>query len=408
MRPFSVSHGQPGARRRPGRRVAGWPAVALIGAAFTVVMLGATLPTPLYPLYQKAFAFGELGTTLVFAIYAAGVIAALLLAGGWSDQVGRRPMLRAGLALSGLSALLFLLADAPGWLYAGRVLSGLSTGIFTGTATSAIMDFAPSHGKGRASLVAAAVNTGGLGAGSVLAGVLAQYAPLPLSLCFIVDLVLVVLAAICVEAVAEPVRRAGKPRLCPQRIVVPIEVRGVFVRAVVAGFAGFAVLGLFTAVSPAFLGTVLHNTDHAVTGVVVLSVFVASIFGQAWSLVIGTRRALTMGCAGLVVGTILVGTGLLVASLAVLVLGAVVAGAGQGLSFRAGLGSVTEICPHNKRGAVTSSYFVAFFTGISIPVIGVGAAAEAFGLVVAGTLFAALLALLAAVALLLTVRAGRQ
>jgi MFS family permease len=126
------------------------------------------------------------------------------------------------------------------------------------------------------------------------------------------------------------------------------------------------------------------------------------------SSVIGTQRALTVGCAGLIVGTILVGTSLLAGSLTVLVLGAVVAGAGEGLSFHAGLGSVTGICPPDKRGAVTSSYFVAFFAGISIPVIGVGVASTAFGLVVAGTVFAAIFALVAAVALVLTVRAGRR
>ncbi|MFD9701398.1 MFS transporter [Lentzea sp. NPDC059081] len=382
----------------------GEPAGALVAGAFAVVMLGATLPTPLYPLYQRVFAFGEGVTTLVFAVYAAGVVGALLVAGGWSDQVGRRPVLRAGVVLSGLSAVTFLVADAPGWLFAGRVLSGLSTGLFTGTATAAILDFAPGTGKRRASLVAAAANAGGLGAGPVLAGVLAQYAPRPLALCFVADLVLVVLAAVCVEAVAEPVRRTGKPRLRPQRIAVPGEVRGVFVRAVVAGFAGFAVLGLFTAVSPAFLGTVLHQGDHAVTGVVVLSVFAASILGQAWSSTLGTRRALTTGCALLAVGTTLAATSLPAASLAMLVAGGVVAGTGQGLTFRAGLGSVAECTPAEQRGAVTSGYFVAFFAGISIPVIGVGIAAEAFGLVVSGTIFAAFLAVTATVALLLTAR----
>lgn len=394
--------------RRSPRGVGGWTAVALIGVAFTVVMLGATLPTPLYPLYEKELGFGALVTTLVFAVYAVGVIAALLLFGRWSDQVGRRPMLRAGLVLSGLSAVVFLLADTLGWLFVGRVLSGLSTGIFTGTATATIMDLAPGHGKARASLVAAAANTGGLGVGPVLAGVLAQYAPLPLSLCFVVDLVLVAVAVLCVEAVAEPVRRAGTPRLRPQRVSVPIEVRGVFVRAVVAGFAGFAVLGLFTAVSPAFVGTVLHDTNHAVMGTVVLSVFVASIAGQSLSLVIGEQRAMMTGCAGLIAGMVLVGTSLLIPSLALLVLGAVVAGIGQGMSFRAGLGSVTGVCPPDERGAVTSSYFVAFFVGISIPVIGVGAAANAFGLVAAGTVFAALVVILAAVALLLLARAERH
>jgi predicted MFS family arabinose efflux permease len=386
----------------------GWPAVVLVAIAFTVVMLGATLPTPLYPLYEEEFGFGALVTTLVFAVYAVGVIAALLLFGRWSDQVGRRPMLRAGLVLSGLSAIVFVPAAALGWLFVGRVLSGLSTGIFTGTATATIMDLAPSHGRARASLVAAAANTGGLGAGPVVAGVLAQYAPLPLSLCFLVDLVLVVAAVFCVEAVAEPSPRTGTPRLRPQKVGVPLEVRGVFVRAVVAGSGGFAVLGLFTAVSPAFLGTVLHDHNHALVGVVVLSVFLASITGQLLSLAVGEHRALMTGCAGLVGGMVLVGTGLLVPSLTMLVLGAVVAGVGQGMSFRAGLGSVIGVCPPDERGAVTSGYFVAFFVGISVPVLGVGAATKAVGLVVAGTVFAGLVVTVSAVALLLTARAGRE
>jgi MFS family permease len=395
-------------RQQPERGVIGWTAVTLIGAAFAITMLGATLPTPLYPLYETAFGFGELVTTVVFAAYAVGVIAALLLVGRWSDQVGRRPMLRVGLVLSGLSALVFFLTGALGWLFVGRVLSGLSAGIFTGTATATIMDLAPEHGKARASLIAAGVNMGGLGVGPLLAGVLAQYAPLPLALCFMVDLVLVVVAVLCVEAVTEPVRRASTLRLWPQKISVPIEVRSVFIKAVIAGFAGFAVLGLFTAVSPAFLSTVLHNTNHALTGAVVFSVFIASTIGQLLSSAIGEQRALMVGCAGLIVGVILVGTSLLVPSLAVLIVGAAIAGVGQGMSFRAGLGSVTGVSPPDKRGEITSSYFVVLFVGISIPVIGVGAAAKAFGLVASSTVFAALVAILATVALLLLARTGRQ
>lgn len=52
----------------------GWTSVTLIGMAFAIAMLGTTLPTPLYPLYEKAFHFGELVTTVVFAAYAAGVL----------------------------------------------------------------------------------------------------------------------------------------------------------------------------------------------------------------------------------------------------------------------------------------------------------------------------------------------
>jgi predicted MFS family arabinose efflux permease len=382
----------------------GWPAVALVAAAFTTAMLGTTLPTPLYPLYEQAFGFGELMTTVVFAVYAIGVVAALLLVGRWSDQLGRRPMLRAGLALSGAAAVVFVLADATVWLFVGRMLSGLSAGIFTGTATATLIDVAPRQGRARASLVAAIVNMGGLGLGPLLAGVLAEYAPAPLRLCYLLDLALVLLAALAVESVAEPVLRDPHPRLRPQKLAVPAEVRGVFTRAAIAGFAGFAVLGLFTAVSPAFLGTVLHEDSRALVGVVVVAVFAASIAGQALSTRVSEYRAQIIGCTGLIVGMALVGAGLPARSLALFVVGAVIAGLGQGSSFRAGLTGLTAASPAQARAEITSSYFVVLYIGITIPVIGEGAAAVAFGLVPSGMVFAAGVALLAAASLTLLAR----
>ncbi|MGI8760271.1 MAG: MFS transporter [Jatrophihabitantaceae bacterium] len=389
--------------RRHGR---GWPAVALVGAAFAIAMLGTTLPTPLYPLYSEQFGFGELVTTVVFASYAIGVTAGLLLFGHWSDQLGRRRMLLAGLALSGLSAVAYLLPAELGWLFVGRVLSGLSAGIFTGTATATILDLAPPSGQARASLLAAAVNMGGLGLGPVLAGLLSQYAPFPLRLCFVVDLVLVAVGIGCVLVVREPVSRAAAPRLRPRPLRVPVEIRAVFTRAAVAGFAGFAVLGLFSAVSPAFLGTVLRETNRALVGAVVLVLFAASVTGQLLSAQIGLDRALPAGCGALIAGVILVAASLSAHSLAWLVVGAIIAGFGQGMSFRAGLGSVAEASPPDQRGEITSTFFVMLYVGIAIPVIGEGALAGAFGLVTAGTVFAGLVAALAAVALVLVRRSS--
>jgi MFS family permease len=149
---------------------------------------------------------------------------------------------------------------------------------------------------------------------------------------------------------------------------------------------------------------VLHNSNHAVTGAVVLSVFIASTIGQSLSMVIDERPALTLGCASLIGGMILVGGSLPVRSLAMLIGGTVIAGVGQGMSFRAGLGSVTSASPPDKRGEITSTYFVVLYVGITIPVIGEGAAAMAFGLIVSGMLFAALVAILAAAVLMLLVQ----
>lgn len=392
---------------RAAGRVTGWPAVALIAFAFVVAMTGTTVPTPLYPLYQRTFGFGELLTTVVFATYAVGVVAALLLVGGWSDRLGRKPMLRAGLALSAVAAIVFVVADSTALLFLGRLLSGLSAGIFTGTATATLVDVAPENGKTKAGLVAASANMGGLGLGPVLAGVLAQYAPDPLGLTYLVDVALVVLAAVAVELVAEPLERTGRVRLRLQRLAVPAEIRLVFVRASIAGFAGFAVLGLFTAVSSAFLGTVLHDDNRAVVGAVVLALFVASTAGQLLTTRMSDRLALIVGCAGLIAGMLLVGSSLAARSLPLLVAGAAVAGLGQGMGFRAGLTALTIAGPGDRRGEITSTYFFVLYIGITVPVIGVGAAASAFGLVRAGMVFAGGVAVLAAIALALLTRRTR-
>jgi MFS family permease len=393
-------------------RASGWPAVALSGTTFAITMLGTTLPTPLYPLYAQKFSFGELVSTVIFATYAVGVVAGLLLFGHWSDQLGRKPLLAAGLVLSALSACSFLVGSADGsslsWLFLGRVVSGLSAGIFTGTATATIVDHAPPSGRARASLVAAAVNMGGLGAGPVIAGVLAQYASSPLRLCFVVDLALIAVGLGSLFATREPVERKPELRLRPRALHVPSDIRGVFTRASIAGFAGFAVLGLFTAVSPAFLATVLHKTNHALVGVMVVILFAASITGQTLSSRIGLARALQYGCAALVLGMVVIAVSLPAASLALLVVGAVIAGLGQGLSFRAALGSVADATPDAQRGEVTSTFFVALYIGISLPVIGEGALAGGTSLVTAGVVFAALVAALSLLCLGLLVRASRD
>jgi MFS family permease len=393
------------AQSRTGRRGAtGWRGAALAGVAFAVTMVGTTLPTPLYATYAQEFHFTELMTTVIFAVYAVGVIAGLLLFGHWSDQLGRRPLLTAGMVLSALSAVAFLLPGAIGWLFVGRVLSGLSAGIFTGTATAAVVDLAPGERRSQASLLAAAVNMAGLGAGPLLAGLLAQYAPLPTRLCFYVDLGLIAAGLVCVKLVSEPVQRSENLALGPRRLTVPVEVRSVFVRAAIAGFAGFSVMGLFTSVSPAFLAQVLGETNLAVIGAVALSVFAASVAGQSTSNALGLERALRLGCVGLILGMVLVAASLLAKSLPLLLVGALVAGLGQGMSFRAGLAAVSEKVSGEQRGSVTSTLFVTLYVGISIPVIGEGALAVGVGLITAGVVFAGVVALLAATALGLLLR----
>ncbi|MCQ9180821.1 MFS transporter [Streptomyces sp. IBSBF 2953] len=381
---------------RDGR---GWLPCLLGGAVFAVCMAGTTLPTPLYGLYQDKFGFSELTVTVVYAVYAFGVIGVLLLAGNASDTVGRRTVLLWGLGCAAASAVCFLCATGLGWLYAGRLLSGLSAGLFTGAATAYVMDLAPRGGASRATLVATAANMGGLGCGPLLAGLLAQYAPWPLYLPFAVHLVLVACSAAVVARLPETVRdRRPASSVRPRRPALPAQVRAVFGPAATASFVGFALFGVFTSVSPAFLAESLDVRNHAVSGLVVALAFFASTGGQSAVGRIGVGRSLPLGCAALLGGLALLAGALRWESLPLVVLSAVVGGAGQGLAFRAALSAVAEASPPERRAAVISALFVVAYAGISVPVIGVGLLTGPLGLEGAGLVFIACMAVLVSAA----------
>jgi MFS family permease len=390
--------------RRELSRSAGFAAVAY---AFAVTMLSTTLPTPLYPLYRAQLGFSELVVTIVFAAYAAGVIAALLAFGNASDAVGRRRVLLPALVAAVLSGLVFLTEQNLTMLLVGRVLSGIAAGLFTGTGTATLIDLAPPGRAARGGLVATLVNMGGLGLGPLLAGLLAEYAPAPLRTVFVVDLVLLVIALVAVVLMPEPVSER-RPLRRPS-LGVPPAVRGVFAQAALAGFAGFVVLGTFTGVSPAALGEVLHVGNRAAIGSVVFAVFAASTAGQLALPAFGARVALPVGAGVLTVGALLVAVSLWTHTLALLVLGGVVAGFGQGLGFRAGIAAVTVAAPPEDRAAVTSVFFLVLYIGISVPVVGIGIGANTAGVRTAGigaALAVAVLEAAAGISLLLRPVAG--
>src|SRR5580658_3050556 len=123
---------------RPER---GW-AYAAISVLFVSVMVATTEPTPLYAFWERSYRFGSIVTTLVFATYAVGVIAALLFAGRDSDVDGRRPVLAVCAGLSALSSVLFLLANGLVLLFVARLISGFSAGLAAAAATATLVDLA--------------------------------------------------------------------------------------------------------------------------------------------------------------------------------------------------------------------------------------------------------------------------
>ncbi len=383
--------------------------VAAAAAAFWTAMLGTTLPTPLYGLYTERLGLTALQQTTVFATYAGGVLVALVLAGQASDRLGRRPVLGVGVVLAAASAVAFLLPVSLSSLLVGRVLSGLSAGLFTGAATTAIGELAPAASARSASLVATAANILGLGSGPLVAGAIAQAGWAPLRTPYVVHLVLLVGAAVAVAAQGETVTApvSQRPPWRPLRPAVPTAARAAFVPAAVSGFAGFACLGLYSAAEPRVLGELLGIRAPLAAGAVAALIFVASVAGQVATARLDPRRVLPAGCAGLLVGTAVLAGALEAASLGLLLAATVVLGGSQGACFRAGVAAVGAAAPLPRRAEVVSTLFVVFYVAISVPVIGVGALADAAGLRVAVLSLAGLVALLAAAALVVLLRQAR-
>jgi MFS family permease len=367
------------ADRKPARRLSRPIAFWLIAYAFAVTMLGTTLPTPLYVIYQAQWHFSTSLITLIYAVYAAGVLAALLVAGRASDQVGRRPVLAVAIGLSILSSVTFILAPGVGWLFAGRVLSGLSAGLMTGTATAALTETARHDSGRRASLVSTTANMGGLGLGPLLAGLLAQYAPGPTVLPFVVQLGMVAVAGLGLLVVPETVTERSALSLRFHGLGIPQAGKAEFIAAGIAGFAAFSLLGLFSSIVPTLLSGVLHDTSHATAGAVVFLAFAVAACTQLAGSRLPTRPVMLAGLGLFLAALALIVAALSAASMPIFLAGTVISGVAVGAVFMGSLATANRLAPAENRGQVISTFFVFAYIGLTVPVIAVGYGSQAFG-----------------------------
>ena len=367
-----------------------------VAAMFTVTMAGTTIPTPLYGLYQRAHDLSPLAITVLFAVYAFGVLGALISFGRLSDDIGRRPVLLAACLLAAASAVVFLLTDAFPALICGRVLSGLAAGLVSGTATAALVDLGGAERRGRSAVIGVAANMGGLASGTFVSGLLADLAPDPLRTPFWLHLGLVGLATMAVVLLVPGAGPQRQWRIRPQRPGVPKEVRGLFIRAVLAGGSGFAVTGLLTSVSAVFLAKSLGYESHTLAGGVVALAFATTAAGQLGARRVAVDRALPLACAGLIVACALVGTALATTTLAPLLLGAVVLGMATGVAVGGGLAGMAAATPPARRGETSSAFFAGLYAMLAVPVLAVGIVSRYTSVQTAGLALSVATALLCA------------
>jgi MFS family permease len=307
------------------------------------------------------------------------VIASLFLAGHISDWAGRRRVLVTALLVNVVSAVLFILFPSLAGLIVARVVSGISVGLTTATATAYLAELhlgaRPDATGRRPQVVATAANLGGIGIGPLVAGVLAQYAPAPLRLPYIVMggaiAVLALVVAVAPETITVPDQR---PAWRPQKVAVPRHTRSHFFAATSAAIAAFAVYGVFNSLVPSFLAGTLHVDSHAIAGAVAFSAFAAGALAQ---IALGRlTNVQLLRCSGpvLLLGLALFATGMWVANLVIFVVGGIVTGAGGGLVFRGALVAAGSTAPAESRAEVLAGFFLGAYIGLSVPVIGLGIA----------------------------------
>lgn len=355
----------------------------LVAAAFLVGMSFSTVPAPLYPLYQARDGFGSFTVTVIFAVYAVGVVASLFLAGHVSDWLGRRRMLVAALLAEALAALVFLAWESVPALLVARVLTGLGVGVLTATSTAALLELhtaaRPAATRRRADLVSAGVNMGGLGLGTFVAGLLAEWVPHPLHVPYVVVLVALLLAAggilVVPETVPESVLAERRPYRT-QGVSVPRESFAAYAGACAAAFAGFAVMALFTSLAPIIVAKELDHPSRALAGALGLLVFGAGAIAQAVLGRLAPARQVRIGTIGVGIGLPVFVVAVYAGSLPLLLVASAGTGMGVGTLVRGGITTAASLARPETRGETMAGFFLVGYLGLIIPVVALGIATQ--------------------------------
>jgi len=345
--------------------------------SLTLVGWGANQFASLLAMYRQEYGFSELAVTGMLGIYVAGLVPALLLGGPFSDAAGRRRVALGAIALSVVASAAMLFGTlSPVPLYAGRLLAGMATGMAMAATTSWIKELSQAPWEEHAQIGAGArraalFSAGGFWLGPVAAGLLANWAPAPETLPYLVHIALCIPMGLIALRLPETRARGERVGL-RARLVAPSGAHPRFRRVIVpaapwafgSGTIGFAVVpALLTNLGDARL---LYTTAAA-----------ALTLGAGVLIQPLARRVDDPGSARAILAAL--GTsvaGLLLALLAGLTLNpwlglaaSTVLGAGYGLMLVSGLLETQRLAPPAELGALTGYYYTLTYFGFLAPTV---------------------------------------
>ena len=369
-----------------------------LGVALFAVSFGTNVSTPLLLLYQDRLELSTMTTTALFAVYPLGLLPALVWAGPASDVLGRRRVMIPGVAASAAASVVMLAGADRLWaLFAGRLLLGAVSGVVFVTASAWMQEVDPASVRDPLwpSRLTGMLLYGGFGGGPLVAGMLAQWAPAPLVLPYLVHVAAVVAGLVLVGRVQETMLH---PRPGPIRpnLGVPPDARRPFVEVVVPtalavfGFASLS-LGLF----PILLRPAMRGIALVATGLIAMltagAIFGAQLIVARIGVVRAAPVAMICGALGCALGVVAFASGWWP-----LVFPAGVAlGFASGLAVTSGLRFVDMLTAPRTRGAMTGAFYAAAYLAMTMPALVASIARGRAGYIAVLTTLSALAALAA-------------
>jgi MFS family permease len=361
-------------------------------AGALLVAASSSAATPLYRLYQQSMHLTPFWITVVFAVYVASLLVALLTVGGLSDYVGRRPVILAALLLNAAAMILFAEARDVGQLILARAIQGLSVGTGTTALGAAILD----TDRARGPLLNSVTAFLGLTAGSLGTAALIAFAPDPLHMVYQVLLGLTVLMIALLWVMPESIsRKAGALASLRPHVSVPRQSRSILVRLTPANIASWALGGLYLSLMPTVVATAMGVASPWVGGVVVSALMLTAAIAVATFRHWPARRLILTGTSTLSLGVAVSMFGMHAQQVAALLAGTVIAGAGFGSTFSGTLRALLPTAEPHQRAGLLSAFYVQSYLAFSLPAVAAGLSVPLIGLSAAAYLYGAAIILLA-------------
>lgn len=385
------------------RHPVSWVPFVLVALALAAGTMGATMASPLYPLYEQTWTLRHSTITILYVVYMVGVLAAFLFLGRLSDHLGPIAVLKAGCAL--LLAGLLISACSPGVraLAGGRAVIGIASGMITTAATLGLFALEPG-GVRHASLVASTTTMAGFGLGPFASGLLAQFAPAPLVIPYIAIIVpvAVIFCWLLAVRIPRPQQQGRAFSFLPHLGLPRVAVRPGFLVAALAVFSAYAMFSLLASLAPSFLTALLPWRGPAVSGTAVATVLFCSALVQIPARRLSLRLSLGLALGFMIVGVLLLAVSIRSSSGTCFILSDIAIGLGHGLAFMSGLGLVDRVSTSKQRSDILATFLCIAYLGTILPTLAVGYMADGFGLQNAVTAFCLTFAALCFVLLLLT------